>query len=78
MDLWGTPEVIYISITFCVFLIYNLKNYSFLRRVIDQLFKSYLTFCVFCFLIYTLKNQCVLRRVVHSQSIVQRQLRRKI
>jgi hypothetical protein len=49
MDLWGTPEVIYISITFCVFLIYNLKNYSFLRRVIDQLFKSYLTFCVFCF-----------------------------
>jgi hypothetical protein len=42
----------------------------------DQLFKSNLTFCVF--LICSLKNQSFLRRVVHSQSTLQRQLRRQI
>jgi hypothetical protein len=40
----------------------------------DQLFKCNLTFCVF--LIFSLKNQSFLRRMVHSQSTLQRQLRR--
>jgi hypothetical protein len=41
----------------------------------DQLFKSNLAFCVF--LICSLKNQSISQRVVHSQSTLQRQLRRR-
>jgi hypothetical protein len=41
----------------------SLKNQSFLRGVVDQLFESNLTFCVVC---------------VHSHLTFQRQLRRQI
>jgi hypothetical protein len=44
------------NLTFCLFLICRLKNQSFLRRVVDQLFKSNLSFSVFVFLICNLKN----------------------
>jgi hypothetical protein len=61
------------NLTFCVFLIFSLKNQSFLRRVIDQLFKSNLTFCVVCVFNLQFEKSVFLRRVVHSQSTLQRQ-----
>jgi hypothetical protein len=64
--------------TFCVFLICNLKNHPFLRRKIDQLFKFNLTFCVVCVINLQFEKSVFLRRVVHSQSTLQRQLRRQI
>jgi hypothetical protein len=65
------------NLTFWVFLMCSsLKNQSFLRRLVHQLFKSNLTFCVICNLQF--ENSVFLRRMVHSQSTLQRQLRRQI
>jgi hypothetical protein len=50
----------------------------FLRRVVDQLFKSNLTFCVVCVFNLQFEKSLFLRRVVHSQFTLQRQLRRQI
>jgi hypothetical protein len=55
-------------VTFCVFLICQLKNQSFLRRLVDQLFKSNLTFCVVCVFNRHFEKSVSLRRVVLSQS----------
>jgi hypothetical protein len=44
----------------------------------DQLFKSNTTFCVVCVFNLQFEKSVFLRRVVHSQSILQRQLRREI
>jgi hypothetical protein len=44
----------------------------------DQLFKSNLTFCVVCIFNLQFEKSVFLRRVVHSQSTLQRQLRRQI
>jgi hypothetical protein len=44
----------------------------------DHLFKSNLTFCVVCVFNLQFEKSVFLRRVVHSQSVLQRQLRRKI
>jgi hypothetical protein len=61
-----------------VFLIFSLKYQSFLRRVVHQLFKSNLTFCVVCVFNLKYEKSVFLRRVVHSQSTLQRQLRYQI
>jgi hypothetical protein len=50
---------------------------SFLKRVVNQLFKSNLTFRVVCVFNLQFEKSVFLRRVVHSQSIFQRQLRRQ-
>jgi hypothetical protein len=44
----------------------------------DQLFNSNLTFCDVCVFNLQFEQPVFLRRVVHSQSTLQRQLRRKI
>jgi hypothetical protein len=43
----------------------------------DQLFKSNLTFCVFMFFDLQFKKLVFLTRVVHSQSTLQRQIKKK-
>jgi hypothetical protein len=44
----------------------------------DQMFKSNLTFCVVCVFNLQFEKSLFLRGVVHSQSSLQRQLRRQI
>jgi hypothetical protein len=66
------------NLTFCVFLICSLKNQPFLRRVVHELFKSNLTFCVVYVFNLQFEKSVFLRRVVHTQSTLQRQLRRQI
>jgi hypothetical protein len=46
--------------------------------VVDQLFKSNLTFCAVCVFNLQFEKSVLLRRVIHSQSTLQRQLRRQI
>jgi hypothetical protein len=63
-------------ITFCVFLICSFKNQSFLRRVVDQVFKSNLTFCVVCVFNLQFEKSVFSRRVVQSQSTLPRQIKK--
>jgi hypothetical protein len=50
----------------------------FLRRVVHQLFKSNLIFCIICVFNRQFEKSVFLTRVVHSQSILQRHLWRQI
>jgi hypothetical protein len=45
----NSDQPVKLNLTFCVFLIRSLKNQSFLRPVVYQMFKSNLTFCVCVF-----------------------------
>jgi hypothetical protein len=51
---------------------------SFLRRMVHQMFKSNLTFCVVCVFELQFEKSVFLRQVAHSQSALQRQLGRQI
>jgi hypothetical protein len=53
------------------------ENQSFLRRVVDQLFKSNLTFCVVFVFNLQFEKLVFLRRMVPSQSTLQRQIEKK-
>jgi hypothetical protein len=52
---------------------YSWKNQSSLRRVVDQLFKSNLAFCVVCVFNLQFEKSVFLRRLVLLQSTLQRQ-----
>jgi hypothetical protein len=55
----NSDKVFKSNLTFCLFLICNLKNQSLLKRVVDQLFLNLTSlFALFVFLICNLKNQC--------------------
>jgi hypothetical protein len=60
------------------FLICSLKNKSFLKGVVDQLFKSDLTFWVVCVFNLQFEKSVFLRRAVHSELTLQRKLRRHL